>query len=103
MASFKEWLIFVESATRPGSKQNLYPAGYGGIGLYPANDMMNWGADSFTYMSQKQKVFKYIWGDGFLANPNPGERNKEAWPEGRPDLTGTFKMIDDRGILSKLK
>ena len=99
---FKEWLLS-EAATRPGAKQGLYPLGYGGVGLYPACDMMNWSADAFTYMPQRMnvggKAFKMIWGDGILSNPNPGEKNKEGWPEGKPDL-GKFKMIWGDGILA---
>ena len=100
---FKEWLKLVEHANAPGSRQGLYPLGYGGMGLYPACDMMNWAADAITYMPPKDKVFKMIWGDGILANPNPGEKNKEIWATTPTDLTGKFKMIYGDGILAKNK
>ena len=63
---FKQWL---ESATRPGNKQGLYPIGYGGIGLYPPADMMNWGADAITYMSEKDRKFSI--GDTWKPWPSP--------------------------------
>jgi hypothetical protein len=67
MKTFEEWLV--EHATRPGAKQGLYPLGYGGIGLYPPSDMMNWAADALVYMPVKDRVLKFIWGQGILARP----------------------------------
>jgi len=103
MATFREWLNLVESSTpkATAARQSLYPLAYSTAWFMPQSSMVNWGPDALTYMPKKS--FKYIWGDGFLSNPNPGEVNKDAWPEGMPDLTGPFKMIDDRGILSKFK
>jgi hypothetical protein len=66
---FKKWLFLQENASSPGAKQVLYPMGYGGIGLYPPSDVMTWGADAMTYMPEKVRSLKFIWGDGILKNP----------------------------------
>lgn len=70
---FKQWLILQESASRPGAKQGLYPVGYGGIALYPPNDIINWSADAVTYMPRSHRRLEFKWGDDMLSNPNPGE------------------------------
>jgi hypothetical protein len=41
---FREWLM--ENASHPGSKQSLYPLGYGGIALYTPPDIITWSADA---------------------------------------------------------
>lgn len=66
---FKEWLLINEDAGSPGAKQALYPMGYGGIGLYPPSDVITWGADAMTYMPEKIRQLKFVWGKGMLKNP----------------------------------
>ena len=103
MADFREWLLFIEDSHQSRGKQGLYPPQYSQADNYTSQDVITWGADAFTYMPQEKKVFKMNWGKGILSNPNPGEVNKEGWPEGRPDYTGAFKMIYGDGILSKTR
>ena len=66
---FKEWIHLNEDAGAPGAKQSLYPMGYGGIGLYPPSDVITWASDAITYMPEKVRFIKFIWGDGILGNP----------------------------------
>lgn len=66
---FKDWLILQEHAGAPGAKQALFPMGYGGIGLYPAADVITWASDALVYMPEQLRSLKFNWGDGMLANP----------------------------------
>ena len=52
---FREWLIF--EGSNPGGKTGLYPLGYGGIGLYPAQWYATRTADAIFYMSIDDRIY----------------------------------------------
>ena len=57
---FREWLLN-ESRGRPGAKQSLYPAPYGGIGQYAPCDWMPYAADAITYMPPEWLNYKFLY------------------------------------------
>ena len=72
--NFKEWLLLNERSgvVRGAGKQALYPPQYV-CGVYPPGSWINFSADSITYMPEKDRHLKFIWGKGMLSNPQ-GER-----------------------------
>ena len=98
--NFKEWLQLVERASTPGSKQGLYPRGYGGIGLYTTSDMMNWAADAITYMPVQDRKLEFKWGKGILSNPHPGEQLNFGKDSLR-NLETPIEFMWGKGMLAK--
>jgi hypothetical protein len=66
---FKKWLLQEHSRGTTG-KQALYPPAYSLACFYPPADVITWSADAITYMSEKDRQFKFIWGKGMLADPS---------------------------------
>lgn len=76
MLNFKEWLINERgSSTSTRAKLGLYPPLYTQVFNYCPQDVVTWGADAITYMSEKDVspnkpysnwgAFKpYYWEDG---------------------------------------
>ena len=61
---FKDWLI--ENSNAPAAKQTLYPPAYGAA-LYPTAAIMNWSADAFVYMPEKDRKYEFKYGKGILS------------------------------------
>jgi len=98
--NFKEWLQLVERASSPGSRVGLYPMGYGGMGLYPSSDVINWASDAITYMSAKNRHLEFKWGKGILANPNPGEPLNFG-KDFLPRIDTSLEFVWGKGMLAK--
>lgn len=95
---FREWLV--EHAGAPGSKQTLYPLGYGGIGLYTPPDIITWSADAVTYMPPKDRKLQFQWGKGMLAKPEGLQITNIPDTESKPE-TGKPVFKWGKGILEK--
>jgi len=95
---FREWLN--EHAGAPGSKQTLYPLGYGGISLYSPSNMINWSADAITYMPPEDRRLQFNWGKGMLAKPEGLEIHNIPEKNVQPE-TGKSKFKWGKGMLSK--
>ena len=61
---FKFWLN--ENSNAPASKQGLYPPAYGAY-FYPPAAIMNWSADAFVYMPEKDRKYDFKHGKGILS------------------------------------
>lgn len=55
---FNEWLILKENGRRTAGKTELYPLGYGGIGLYPDADYLTHSADAIVYLTNDKRLYK---------------------------------------------
>ena len=67
---FKKWLFLQEHARGSMGKQSLYPELYHQAKNYPPADVINWSADAITYMPEKDRQLKFIWGKGILSDPS---------------------------------
>jgi hypothetical protein len=75
---FREWLI---SETTAG-KTDLYPLGYGGIGLYPPQDYLTHSADAILYVTMDDRIYKGIEGAPFSILHIPGRPSSKINGQG---------------------
>lgn len=79
LLKFKQWLMEHSSTTK--GKNGLYPSLYTQYYNYPPADIVNWSADSITYMDKDDVPQKVV--DGYFAkimrtpNENPGKGSRK--------------------------
>jgi len=55
--TFNEFMVLKEGGTRTAAKTELYPMGYGGIGLYPDAWWIPTAADAALYITNDERLY----------------------------------------------